>query len=110
MQRLSGVILSDLGRDDIRLLHDTAYQNFEIVLVYRALERLDRSVGYLGRNGVLLCVFIVGYLRLAVPHGKHVVHVIGEVLVNDDGGVVFAGVHAVDGLLLAVCDDPVDGR
>ena len=110
VQRLSGVILSDLGRDDIRLLHDTAYQNFEIVLVYRALERLDRSVGYLGRNGVLLCVFIVGYLRLAVPHSKHVVHVIGEVLVNDDGGVVFAGVHTVDGLLLAVCDDPVDGR
>ena len=107
MQRLAGIILGYLIGDEVCLLHDAAYENLKIVLVYTALERLRRRVGYLCRNGVFLRVFVVGYLGLAVPLGQHIIHAVREVLVNDDGGIVIAGVHAVDGLLLAVRDDPV---
>ena len=102
--------LRQIGGQQIALLHDAADDHLQIVLADGALQRLHRRVGDLGGHGVFLGVFIVGDGGLAGPVREHPVHLAGEVLVDDHGGIVVAGVHAVHRLLLRVHDDPVDGR
>ena len=101
--------LRQVGGQQIALLHDAADDHSQIVLADGALQRLHRRVGDLGGHGVLLGIFIVGDGGLPGPVREHPVHLPGEVLVDDHGGVVVAGVHAVHRLLLRVHDDPVDG-
>ena len=110
VERAGGVVALDVLGDAVGRLHHSVDDDFKIRLVYRGLHAFRGGVGYLRGDGVFLRVLIVCNAGLARPLREHIEHVVGEVLINDDGGVVFAGVHAVDRLLLVVEEDPVDAR
>jgi len=108
LYRRLGIVRRQVGGQQVGLGHHPADDHLQIVLADGALQALHRGVGDLGGHGVLLGVFIVGDGGLAGPLRQHVVHLIGEILVDDHRGVVIPGVYAVLGLLFAVHHDPVD--
>ena len=102
------VLLAQLLGQVVGPPEDGVHHHVQIALADGGFQGRHRRVGDLGGHGVLFIVFVISNGGLAGPLRQHVVHVIGEVLVNDHGGVVVPGIDALLGLLLGVHNDPVD--
>ena len=102
------VLLAQLLGQVVGPPEDGVHHHVQIALADGGFQGRHRRVGDLGGHGVLFIVFVISNGGLVGPLRQHVVHIIGEVLVNDHGGVVIPGIDTALGLLLGVHNDPVD--
>ena len=106
---IRGVKIRDVVRELVSIIEYLSKYRFEIFCLYGFAHVGRCGLRDLGRDCVLLCVLIeCERLFLIKKCLLKVVHVVGEVVLKDDRGVVFAGADSFYGFFCAVRETPAD--